>query len=442
MFALVDGNNFYVSCERAFQPRLEGVPVVVLSNNDGCVVSRSAEAKAIGIRMGEPYFKAKPLLQQHKAQVFSSNYALYGDMSRRMMGYLAEVAPKVEIYSIDEAFLNLAGMERWLGGLDAYARRVRKEIRQWVHIPTCIGIAPTKTLAKLANRVAKKCPELDGVLYLDTEARRWWALEQVAVEDVWGIGGQYAAKLQAHGITTAANLARMSEPWARKNLGGVVGARLVRELQGVPCLALCPSEDGTIARQSIACTRTFGKTLTAYPDVLGAVAAFTSRAAEKLRRQGSAVHMLTVFISKNRFGSEPPPYTFSTTLHLPVATSDTAELIRYARTALKRLWVPHTQYKKAGVVFDGLETDGQQQLILFEPSAKTQQRDKLMAELDKLNERYGSGAVGFAVAQGHKGKTDNWIGRKQMLTPAYTTDFGQLWRINMDGPAFKSVAST
>jgi DNA polymerase V len=442
MFALVDGNNFYVSCERAFQPRLEGLPVVVLSNNDGCVVSRSAEAKAIGIRMGEPYFKAKPLLDQHSAQVFSSNYALYGDMSRRMMGYLAEVAPEVEIYSIDEAFLNLAGMERWLGGLDVYARQLQREIRQWIHIPTCIGIAPTKTLAKLANRVAKQWPELDGVLYLDTEARRWWALEQVAVEDVWGIGRQYAAKLTAQGIATAADLARMPETWARKHLGGVVGARLVRELQGVPCLTMCSSEDGTIARQSMACTRTFGKTLTAYPDVLGAVAAFTSRAAEKLRRQGSTVHMLTVFINKDRFGPSPPPYSFSTTLHLPVATSDTAELIRYARTALKLLWRPYTQYKKAGVVFDGLETDEQQQLSLFEPSAKTQQRATLMAELDKLNERYGSGAIGFAVAQGHRGKSSKWVGRKQMLTPAYTTDFKQLWRINMDGLAWRSSGSS
>ncbi|MGY2132358.1 Y-family DNA polymerase [Hymenobacter sp. HD11105] len=440
MFALVDGNNFYVSCERAFQPQLQGLPVVVLSNNDGCVVSRSAEAKALGIPMGEPLFKIKPLVAQHGIRVLSSNYALYGDMSRRVMGYLADVAPELEIYSIDEAFLNLAGMERWLGGLEAYGRRIRREIKQWTHIPTCVGIAPTKTLAKLANRIAKKNLDLDGVLYLDSEERRQWALERVAVQDVWGIGHQYAAKLHAHGITTAAALARVSEAWARKHLGGVVGARLVRELQGVSCLAMAPSEDGTLSRQSIACTRTFGKPLTAYQDVLGAVAAFTTRAAEKLRRQDSAVQVVTVFISKNRFGGEPPPYTSSATLTLPVATSDTAELIRYARAVLKRLWQPQTAYKKAGVVFDGLEAAGQQQLSLFESTAQIQQRTKLMADLDKLNSRYGAGTVGFAVAQRYK--TSNgalWAGKKEMMTPAYTTCLEELWRINMDGIPLKSI---
>jgi DNA polymerase V len=435
MFALVDCNNFYVSCERAFQPQLEGIPVVVLSNNDGCIVSRSAEAKALGIPMGEPYFKVKPLLEQHGARVFSSNYTLYGDMSSRVMGYLADVAPEVEIYSVDEAFVNLTGMERWLGGLDAYGRRLRREIKQYTHIPTCVGIAPTKTLAKLANRVAKKRPELEGVLYLDTDERRQWALEQVAVEDVWGIGHQYAAKLHQYGVTTAALLARVKEPWARKHLGGVVGARLVRELQGYACLDMAPSEDGTLARKSIACTRTFGQTLTDYQDVLGAVAAFTTRAAEKLRRQGSAVNVLTVFISKNRFGTEPPPYTVSATLKLPVATSDTAELIRYARTMLRRLWRPGTSYKKAGVVFDGLEAAGQQQLSLFEPAAQTEHRTRLLAEVDKLNQRYGSGTVGFAVALAYKRPNGSvWAGKRQMRSGAYTTCLEELWRINMDGP--------
>ncbi|UPL48523.1 Y-family DNA polymerase [Hymenobacter sublimis] len=441
MFALVDCNNFYVSCERAFQPQLEGIPVVVLSNNDGCIISRSAEAKALGIPMGEPYFKIKATLEKQGARVFSSNYALYGDMSRRVMGYLADVAPEVEVYSIDEAFLNLSGMEKWLGGLEAYGRRIRRELRQWTHIPTCIGIAPTKTLAKLANRLAKKLPELDGVLYLDSEEKRWWALEQVGVEDVWGIGHQYATKLHAHGLTTATALARVSEAWARKHLGGVVGARLVRELQGYPCLEMAPSEDGTLHRQSIACTRTFGQTLSAYPDVLGAVTAYTTRAAEKLRRQHSAVNVLTVFLNKNRFGTEPPPHSFSATLHLPVATSDTAELLRYARTVLKRIWKPNTQYKKAGVIFDGLESAGQQQLSLFEPTIQSAQRAKLMADLDKLNERYGSGMVGFAVAQGYKGrKGGEWEGKKQMRSPAYTTSLEELWRINMDGPLWSRVA--
>ncbi|MCB2410439.1 Y-family DNA polymerase [Hymenobacter lucidus] len=431
MFALVDCNNFYVSCERAFQPRLEGKPVVVLSNNDGCIVSRSAEAKALGIRMGTPYFQARPVLDQHQGYAFSSNYALYGDMSRRVMGYLAEVAPEVEVYSVDEAFLNLTGMEQWQGDLEAYGRRIQAGIRQYVHLPTCVGIASTKTLAKLANHVVKKSTAHHGVLCLDSPEQCRWALEQVAAADVWGIGRQQAARLQAHGITTAAELAEVSEAWARRHLGGVVGARLVRELQGQACLELTPSDDALPQRHSIAHTRSFGTPLTAYQPLLGAVAAFATRAAEKLRRQNSAVNILTVFLSKNRHGSAPAPHTTSATLNLPAATSDTAELIRYARTALKRIWQPGSAYKKAGVVFAGLETAGAQQLNLFEASGQTAQRVRLMAELDRLNAHYGAGTVGFATAL--PGKGENWSGKKDLRTPAYTTCFKELWCIHMDG---------
>jgi DNA polymerase V len=422
MFALVDCNNFYVSCERAFQPKLEGQPVVVLSNNDGCIISRSAEAKALGLKMGEPYFQVKPVLQQHGVRVFSSNYALYGDMSARVMHYLSSVAPEVEIYSIDECFLNLTGMERYLGSLTSQAATWRRELRRRTHIPVCIGIAPTKTLAKVANRLAKKSPLLEGVLHLDTEERRHWALEQTPVEDVWGIGGQYTQKLRAQGICTAAQLAAQSESWARKQLGGVVGARLVRELQGAPCHELAPSEDGTLSRKSIACTRTFGGPLSAFADVLAAVAHFASKAAEKLRRQGSAANVLTVFISKNRFGTEPPPHTRSAVLTLPMASSDTIELLRHARAALKRIWEAGAVYRKAGVLLDGLETAGQQQLLLFEPNEQAERRAKLMAELDKVNQRFGAGKVRFATAQLPKGEyTAPWVGQHQWQTPAYTT---------------------
>lgn len=337
MFALVDANNFYVSCERAFQPRLQGVSVVILSNNDSCIVSRSAEAKALGIKMGEPLFQARPLIEQHQVQVFSSNYALYGDMSHRVMNYLSEVAPEVEIYSVDEAFLNLHGMGRYFGTLETYARNVRAQVRQRLHIPTCVGIAPTKTLAKLANRVAKKDLSLDGVLSLESPADRQWALTKVPVEDVWGIGRQYATKLHAQGITTADDLARCSEAYARRHLGGVVGARLVRELQGFPCHQLAPSEDGSLSRQSIACTRTFGRPLTELADIRGAVAAFASRAAEKLRHQDSVAHVLTIFLSQNRFGPAPPPHSRSAQLTLPTATSSTPDLVSYAHALLIRI---------------------------------------------------------------------------------------------------------
>jgi DNA polymerase V len=422
MFALVDCNNFYVSCERAFQPELEGKPVVVLSNNDGCLISRSSEAKALGLKMGEPYFQVKPLIQRHGVRVFSSNYTLYGDMSRRVMHYLASVAPEVEIYSIDECFLDLHGMQAYHGPLSKLAATWRRQVLRRTHIPVCIGIAPTKTLAKLANRLAKKTPHLEGVLELDTAERRRWALEQTPVEDVWGIGGQYAQKLWAQGIRTAAQLAAQSEHWARKQLGGVVGARLVRELQGTPCRGLAPSEDGSLSRKSIACTRTFGEPLSEYTRVASAVAYFTSKAAEKLRRQNSAANVLTVFISKSRYGTEPPPHTRSAVLTLPAATADTGELLRHARAALKRLWEPGAVYRKAGVLLDGLETAGQQQLLLFEPNEQAERRTRLMAELDKLNQRFGAGAVRFAAALPPKGEyVMPWVGQSQWQTPAYTT---------------------
>ena len=423
MYALVDCNNFYVSCERVFQPRLEGRPVVVLSNNDGCLISRSAEAKALGLLMGDPYFQVKPLLEQHDVAVFSSNYALYGDMSRRVMWYLQQVAPEVEIYSIDEAFLKLHGMERFLvDSLDTFARQVRANVLTRTGIPTCVGVAPTKTLAKLANRLAKKNPSMGGVCYLDTDARRRWALEQVAVEDVWGIGRQYAQKLYAAGITTAAGLAGCSEAFARKHLGGVVGARLVRELQGYPCQGLAPSEDGTLSRRSLCCSRTFGKPLSAFPDVAGAVSAFASRAAEKLRRQGDAAHTMTVFISKSRYGLEPLPYSCSTIFTLPVATNDTVELVRFARAALKKLWQPGMRYTKAGVILDGLEPAGQTQLTLFEAVPVSEKRIRLMTELDALNRRFGKGTVKLAATSLAPGQqVAPWEGQAQWRTPQYTT---------------------
>jgi len=437
----VEGSNAlrlldYVSCERVFQPRLEGKPVVVLSNNDGCIISRSAEAKALGLPMGAPYFQVKEQLRQHQVQVFSSNYTLYGDMSRRVMWYLGQMVPGVEVYSIDEAFLDLHGFEPYMhahlgGGLDAFARRLREQVGRRTGIPTCVGVAPTKTLAKLANRLAKKNPALGGVLYLDSPAARQWALGQVPVGDVWGIGRQYAQKLTAAGIDSAADLAKVSDAWARKMLGGVVGARLVRELQGFPCAGLHPSEDGTLSRQSISCSRTFGRPLTAFPDVRAAVTAFLSRAAEKLRRQGDQAYVLSVFVQKNRFDPRvPPPYSRSATLTLPAGPSaDTVVLARYAEHLLRKLWEPGTVYVKAGVVLDGLEPPSTgQQLGLFETATPLAvatpmlvvptERPQLMATLDGLNSRFGRGTVrlGSAVPQGAP-----WAGQAKWQSGAFTT---------------------
>jgi DNA polymerase V len=454
MFGLVDCNNFYVSCERVFQPRLEGRPVVVLSNNDGCIISRSAESKALGLKMGEPYYQVKDLLRQHEVAVFSSNYPLYGDMSRRVMWYLGQVTPGVEIYSIDEAFLDLAGLDKHLGSLEKRAHDIRVGVKARTGIPTCVGVGPTKTLAKLANWLAKKTPALDGVLYLDSAERRIWALGQVAVGDVWGIGRQYAQQLAAAGIDSAADLSRVSEAWARKHLGGVVGARLVQELQGRPCSGLHPSENGTLSRQSISCSRSFGRPLTAFAEVLAAVTTFLSRAAEKLRAQGDQAYVLTVYVQKNRFDPRvPPPYSRSATLTLPGGPSaDTLVLARYAHLLVGKLWEPGTTYHKAGVVLDGLEPPGTgQQLNLFSPPPPASQlanireekqpqvsRPNLMSSLDALNQRFGRGTVQLATmlpAPANVNPADNscrpaWEGKAQWRSPAFTTRLEDLLLVN------------
>ncbi|WP_370551402.1 Y-family DNA polymerase [Hymenobacter sp. BT559] len=408
------------------------------------MISRSAEAKALGLRMGEPYFQVKEQLRREQVQVFSSNYTLYGDMSRRVMHYLGASMPGVEIYSIDEAFLDLGGLQQhltpYLGDLDALARRLRAGVKARTGIPTCVGVAPTKTLAKLANRLAKKDPSLAGVLYLDSAERRAWALKQVAVGDVWGVGRQYAQKLTAAGIDSAADLARVSEAWARKHLGGVVGARLVRELQGFPCAGLAPSEDGTLHRQSISCSRTFGRPLRERDLVLGAVASFVGRAAEKLRRQGELAHVMTVFISKNRFGPDAGAaggHSRSAVLTLPVPTSDTRELTARAGQLLARLWEPGAVYVKAGVVLAGLEPPGGQQLGLFETAVAAKRApveprgSQLMATLDGLNERFGRGTVRLAAALGPKGGGPApWQGQAAWRTPAYTTRLEDLLTVS------------
>ncbi|MBT9395246.1 Y-family DNA polymerase [Hymenobacter sp. NST-14] len=435
MYGLVDGNNFYVSCERVFQPRLEGRPVVVLSNNDGNVVSRSAEAKQLGIAMGAPFFEVRELLRRHQGQALSSNYPLYGDMSRRVMARLAAHVPAVEVYSIDEAFLDLHGLTAFCGTLDARARRIRQDVLRCTGIPTCVGMGPTKTLAKVANRLAKKHPELQGLLRLDTPGRCERALRALPVADVWGIGRQYAGKLHAQGLRTAWDLSQVSEAWARRQLGGVVGWRLVQELRGQPCQDLNPSEDGTLARQSLSCSRSFGQRLSELDDLWGAVSTYLSRAAEKLRAQNHQAHILTVYISQDRY--DPllaPPYTRSATLTLPAGpTSDTLQLLGYARRLLTTLHQPGHRYVKAGVVLDGLEPAGRgQQLDLFAPApvALTPAPDpararQLMGALDALNRQFGRGTVRSAASLPRPAAPAQpaapWLGRAAFRSPAYTT---------------------
>jgi DNA polymerase V len=437
MFGLVDCNNFYASCERVFRPELEGRPVVVLSNNDGCVIARSQEAKALGLRMGEPYFKVRELVERHQVAVCSSNYELYGDMSRRVMWYLQQAAPAVEVYSIDEAFLDLAGMTQYCKllkkryrDLASWAGEVREDVKQRTGIPVCVGVAPTKTLAKLANRLAKQEAHASGgpgVLMLSDEAERREALARVAVEDVWGVGYRSAAKLHEAGVRTAAQLAGVGDAWARKHLGGVVGARLLHELRGFSCAGVVVEDE---ARKSLACTRSFGQPLMERAHLAGAVATHATRAGEKLRRQGLSARLLTVFVETSKYAGPPPPYSFSAQLTLPVATDDTLTLVRAAERGLERIWRPGRRYVKAGVVLDGLERAGTgPQATLFGTAGPPPERAGLMRALDALNGRYGAGTVQVAAAVAAPGQPVAWAMRRGAKSSAFTTSWGELWGV-------------
>ncbi|GAA4033316.1 translesion error-prone DNA polymerase V subunit UmuC [Hymenobacter glaciei] len=429
MFGLVDCNNFYASCERVFRPELEGRPVVVLSNNDGCVVARSQEAKVLGLKMGVPYFQVKAEFEQRGGVACSSNYELYGDMSRRVMWYLQQRAPAVEIYSVDEAFLDLHGMQRHFD-LAEWAGDVRGAVRQRTGIPVCVGIAPTKTLAKVANRLAKKdaiAGAGSGVLVLDDEAQRREALARVAVEDVWGVGHRNAAKLYAVGVRTAAQLAGVGDAWARKHLGGVVGARLLHELRGFSCSGVVVEDE---VRKSVCKSRSFGQVLSELEQVAGAVATHAARAGEILRHDGLAARLLTVTVETSRFANLPPPYSHSAQLTLPVATDDTLTLTKWAQRGLERIWRPGLRYVKAGVVLDGLERAGtNQQASLFGDLGASPARAKLMGALDALNGRYGAGAVKVAAAVPAPGTREPWAMRRDAKSPAFTTKWAELWRV-------------
>lgn len=447
MYALVDCNNFYVSCERVFAPQLEGKPVVVLSNNDGCLISRSAEAKALRLKMGEPYHLVRPLLEQHRVQVFSSNYALYGDMSRRVVQVLSRFAAGVEVYSIDEAFLDFEGMSLLAPDLLAYGIEVRETVKQHTGIPTCVGIAPTKTLAKLANRLAGQ-HGTEGVMLLETETQCREALGLAPVESIWGVGRRYARKLREMNIGTGADLAALPEHWLRRHLGGVVGQRLWRELHGQPCHDWNPAEwadDGDplparrASRHSAVCTRSFGRPQHEAAVLAEAVATFAAKAAEKLRRHGLVAHLVTVILGTDKYAPVAGPSTHTTVLTLPTATSDLTLLTRAALAGLRQLSRPGVAYHRAGVLLSGLEPAGQaMQLPLFAlpvaPAADPPRREKLMATLDGLNARFGRQLVRLAAAGVTKNaagqdQSPAWAGRAAHRSPRYTTGWDELWQL-------------
>jgi DNA polymerase V len=408
MLALCDCNSFYASCETVFDPKLRGKPVIVLSNNDGCVVARSPQAKAIGIKMGEPAFKIRHLIEQHDVQVFSSNYTLYGDLSQRVMTTLAAFTPELEVYSIDEAFLNL----QELGHLDLadYGQQIRQTVLQWTGVPTSIGIAQTKVLTKVAGDYAKRLP--DGVLLLPQPPDPF--LAEFPVADLWGIGRSHSRSLHAHGITTALQLRDVELSWARREYS-VLMQRLVLELRGQPCFSL---ELNPPPKKSITVSRSFSKPIATLAELREAVATYTSRAAEKLRMHELTADAIQVFVQTSRFREDY--YSDSATLSFVHSSDNTAEILHYALLGCDRVFRPDQQFKKAGVILLGLRPKSQRQLSLWEPDES--RSAALMQTLDAINAKFGLGTIQFAAA----GLKKPWAMKGEMRSPRYTTVWSEI----------------
>jgi len=419
--ALIDVNNFYVSCERVFNPRLEGRSVVVLSNNDGCAISRSEEAKAIGVRMAQPWFQLRDLASQHGIVAQSSNYALYADMSNRVMSILAGFGRDQEIYSIDECFLDLSGMRST--DLDRHARHIRQTIRQWTGLPTCVGIGSTKTLAKLANHIAKKNPELHGVCNLNSmtaEEQEGWS-DRLAVGEVWGVGPRLASRLGALGITTVRGLQQADPALLLRERFSVTLQKTVRELNGIRCLEL---EDASEPRKQIVSSRSFGYYVTDLKQLREAITQYTTRAAEKLRRQGSVAGMLSVYIRSSPHHTREIHHAPGLTIVLPQPTSDTLRLVKAALYGLECIYQPGISYQKAGVALSDIAPKALQQGDLFINGDS--QRESLMATIDKINARMGSATLRSAG----EGIEKLWKMRSGNKSPAYTTRWNEIMQAN------------
>ena len=419
MYALADCNNFYASCERVFDPGLEGRPVVVLSNNDGCVIARSQEAKDLGVRMGEPIFKCRQRMKDDSLVVRSSNYTLYDDMSRRVVESIREFIPDIEIYSIDEVFLNLeplAGRD-----VDLICRRARRAVLQWTGIPISIGIGTTKTLAKLANRIAKKNPSAQGVYRLPTlESERTGTLADTAVEDVWGIGRRWAKRLHEIGIRTALDLSRVPPIEIRRGFN-VVAMRTALELRGTPCQEV---EEVETPRKTLVRSRSFGTMVTRWEDMSEAIATHAVRAAEKLRGEGGHAGRISVFIQTNRFREDLPQYGRSGSCELQPVTDVTPVILANALEIGRRLWRPGFHYKKAGVMLCELAFEEVQGTLFDRRDEKRDER--LMTTIDRINRRMGSETV-HPAATGFKDRR-SWAMRQSFRSPRYTTQWTDIPR--------------
>lgn len=425
MRAIVDCNSFYCSCERLFKPHLKNKPVVVLSNNDGCIISRSDEAKSLGVAMAGPYFKARPLIEKYNVATFSSNYNLYGDLSWRVMETLRMQLPEhcVEVYSVDECFLDLSHIPA--KEIAAFSLHLKDTVEQWTGIKVSIGVAPTKVLCKVANRLSKKHKEATNcVLVLDTPRKTEQALQKTPVEDIWGVGYQYAEKLRRYSINTAFDLSKKDIAWANKHLGGVTGAKLIRELKGIESIQMMQE---LVNKKMIATTRMFGSPVTELTDIKEAVATYTSRAAEKLRRQHGAADTISVFVvpkeqSHNTYFRHGP--TISSYITLPLATSSTNELIKPAVALVDRLYEKGRLYKKAGVMLSGIVPDKSIQGNLFNPASDNKNR-LLMSMMDNVNFAMRDDVLKFASS----GTSRDWKMRQELRSPRYTTRWEELYEI-------------
>ena len=420
LFALVDVNNFYVSCERLFQPKLEHVPMVVLSNNDGCAVARSAEVKNLGVKMGTPWFKMRDLAIQHGIQALSSNYTLYGDISNRVVSVLRDFTPNLEVYSIDESFLRIESVAHLYGGTQPMGVEIKQRMKDWLGLPVCVGIGSTKTLAKFANHLAKKNPSFSGVCDLSAmpKERLYRLMSEIDVGEVWGIGRNIAKKLHQMGVQTVLDLAQASPQYIRIHFG-VVMERVCYELRSVSCLKL---EEVDPPRKQIIASRSFGKLVISLEELAESVATHVARAAEKLREQGSVTGAVQVYIQTNPHKLNEPQYSPSILVPLPDTTDNTLQLTDAAMIGLKQIYRKGYRYKKAGVMLALISDKPNQQPSLFEDIDTRGKSANLMGALDKLNQRFGVGTVRTA----RSGTKQQWQMRSGNKSKAYTTKWDQL----------------
>ena len=418
MFALIDCNNFYVSCERVFNPKLNNQPVVVLSNNDGCAISRSNEAKALGIPMGAPAFKYEKVFQKNNVKVFSSNFPLYGDMSSRVMSILSKFTPNIEIYSIDEAFLKFEGFENY--DLQFYCEEIKKTVEKWTGIPISIGVAPTKALAKVANRISKKFPnQTKGVYLLNSEEKRIKGLKWLKIKDVWGIGFKHAERLKNIKINTAYNFINLEDGWVRKNMS-VVGLRLKKELEGKSILEL---EEVRSPKKAIATTRSFEGTITDYEKIKERISTFAICCAEKLRAQNSNCNSIYVFLRSNKFQKNKPQYRNGILMTIPFSTNSNMIISKYAIEGLKRIFKKGINYKKAGTIVIGLDSSNNHQLNLFEN--EDPKHRCLMKTIDFIQKKEGQSKIKLASQDLRK----RWKMKQERLSPNYTCKVDEIIKV-------------